>query len=94
MPPRKLSWHFEAIEELKALLDRREDKDSVHACIESNACLIAEEPGIATVEQGPSHFLVHRFQCMDGNVAIYTQFILDADDPVMLYVLSCQSIRF
>ena len=31
---------------------------------------------------------------MDGNVAIYTQFILDADDPVMLYVLSCQSIRF
>jgi hypothetical protein len=94
MPTRKLSWHDDAVEELLALLSRRKDKIRVQDCIESNACLVAEEPGVATVEQGPSHFLVHRFTCNDGDVGIFVQLVFDADDPIVLYVISCKTIGF
>ena len=94
MHQRRLFWQFEAIDELSELLERRIDKDGVQDCIESIACLVAEEPGIAMVEPGPSHFLVHVFRCMDGDTEVFVRLIFDADDPVLLYVLSCRSVRF
>lgn len=94
MAPRKLVWQYEALEELQELLTRREDKDGVQNCIEVAACLVAEEPRIARVDEGPGNFLDYVTQCSDGATELFVRLIFDADDPVLLNVLSCRSIRF
>lgn len=94
MAPRKLFWQYEAIEELRELLDRREDKDGVQDCIDAAACLVAEELGIAKKEDGPGSFLEYVFRCEDEKTEIFIRLIFDADDPVLLNVISCRSVRF
>jgi hypothetical protein len=94
MPPRRLKWEYEALGELGELLSRRTNKVEVHECIESHACLVAEELNIATVEPGPSHFYVYVFTCADGDVRVPVRLVFDADDEEALFVLSCRSVSF
>jgi len=91
MPQRDLVWSEKAIEDLRGLLERRDDRDSVLLCVEGHLLAVADNPAIASTHSGPQAYQLYRFGCRDGETALYLQAVFQDLPDGRLSVMSCNT---
>lgn len=92
MSPRFLVWVQRSEDQVREILDRRENRGALRDCISGHALAVAENAAIAAPLKGPGGFRVYRFQCRDGDTILYLQFVLDVLSDAELAILSCTPV--
>jgi hypothetical protein len=92
MPQLELIWAEEAIQSFTDLLERRNNKKAVQACVEGHLLAVAANPAIARSDPGPRDLLLYRFVCRDNGTTLNLQAEFAPIDSERIGVVSVSSI--